>query len=86
MKPLDFVKIKTDDKEVSSAIGIITECNTTSASVEWIGDSTKLGLKTAWWFENELEVVDNLPRIISNSMAHPFGSNKKQGDYFFPKN
>lgn len=32
----------------------------------------------------ELEVIDNLPRIIANAMAHPFGDNKEQGDEFFP--
>ena len=64
------------------AVGIITETCGESANVEWIGDN--YGLYSAWWGAGELEVIDNLPRIIANAMAHPFGDNKEQGDEFFP--
>ena len=43
--------------------------------------------RNAWWkdADNELTLIDSIPRIISNMMAHPFGTNTKQGDKFYGK-
>lgn len=70
------------NKDRIKAIGIITETSGGAAVVHWIGEG--YGLYAAWWGADELEVIDNLPRIIANAMAHPFGNNKEQGDKFFP--
>ena len=42
--------------------------------------------RNAWWkdADNELALIDSIPRIISNMVANPFGTNAKQGDKFFP--
>lgn len=66
----------------TAAIGIITETDGLTASVSWIGES--YGLHNAWWDAKDLNVIDNLPRILSNNLAHPFGKNEKQGDLYFP--
>lgn len=74
--------IENELKQKSVAIGVITETDGKTASISWIGES--YGLHNAWWDINELEVIDNLPRILSNNLAHPFGRNTKQGTLFFP--
>jgi len=87
IKPLDFVRPKGD----TSAIGIITEISsfmTTEgvcyqASIQWIGGSDKL--HNAWWTENEIEVIDNLPVLLSKSLSHPFGNGEEYVDDCYPK-
>jgi hypothetical protein len=34
---------------------------------------------------NEIEVIDNLPRLLSRELAHPFGSGEKYIDNCYPK-
>ena len=74
MKPLDFIRTE------SGSIGIITEVSTNgdqhTASVEFLYPFQEL--KAAWWYEDEFEVIDNLPDILARSMKHPFGSNSLQ--------
>lgn len=66
----------------SKCVGIVTEVSKNGdCSVSWIGNSP---IKCAWWSEKELEVVDNLPNLLSRNMAHPFGSNKDMPDKIFP--
>lgn len=78
-------EIMKKEKEIKlrSAIGMVTE-GVGSCSVTWLNGAEGLSLKTAWWCEDELVVVDNMPRILANAMAHPFGSNTKQGNSLFP--
>jgi len=74
MKPLDFVKTKKGN------VGMITEVSTSgnvlSASVEFLG--TFKGEKSAWWYEDEFEIIDNLPDLISRELKHPFGEGSLQ--------
>lgn len=88
IKPLDFVR----PKERVNKVGMITELSSFingkneiyyQASIEWIGGSD--GLKTAWWGMNEIEVIDNLPRLLSRELAHPFGNGKQYVDSCYPK-
>lgn len=87
LKPLDFVRPNIKKNK----IGIITEissniCNDKiyySASIEWIGGNNEL--KTAWWDEDEIKVVDSLPRLLSRELCHAFGTGKKYIDMCFPK-
>lgn len=87
IKPLDFVSPVND----STVIGMITEINSNtyssgikySASITWIGNSK--GLHNAWWLEDEIVVVDSLPRILATKLAHPFGGGKEYVDQAFPK-
>lgn len=79
MKPLDFVKAKN----IPNLIGIITETkNNQTHSVSWIGGSLN-GLRTAWWKEEELDLIDNLPNLLCREMAHPFGNNKNSADFYY---
>lgn len=75
MKPLDFVKIK------NGSIGMITEVyidanGTYSASIEFLKPITNE--KTAWWDEDEFEIIDNLPDLLSRNLCHPMGNNSYQ--------
>lgn len=83
MKPLDFVRPK--DQKDFKCVGIVIETNSERGSVAWLGKEHK-GLKTAWWSKDELDIIDNLPRVLSNNLAHPFGCNTSQGDNYFPIN
>lgn len=73
-KPLDFVKTKCGN------IGIVSEVNESqpdywTCSVDFIEPNTDL--KSAWWTCDEIEVVNNLPRMLSLRLCHPFGSGKE---------
>ena len=74
----DQEKQERDDKR--NNIGLVTETNGTAASVDWLVEGT--GLKNAWWVESDLEVINNLPALLSNRLAHPFGGNTNQGDQY----
>jgi hypothetical protein len=88
LKPLDFIR----PNEKLNKVGMITEISTWlrsdgttqyTASVEWLGGSD--GLKSAWWLEQELVVIDNLARLLSRELAHPFGNGKQYIDDCYPK-
>jgi hypothetical protein len=90
IKPLDFVR----PIRYPEAIGMITEIGsftntkggtTYQASIEWL-DKGNHYLPTAWWQHQELEVVDNLSRLLSRSTVHPFGNGKEYIDECYPKN
>ena len=82
IKPLDLVKY-------NDHVGLVTEVGefiskggkVYQASIEWIG---KTHGKTAWWQEQELEIIDNLPNLLSRELRHPFSSNKKYEENIFP--
>lgn len=90
-RPLDFVS----PVDHPDCIGIVTEVTSNmysentylySASVTWLGNIPKSkGLKSAWWLETSLILVDSLPRILLKTMAHPFGHGAKYIDKAFPK-
>jgi len=66
MKPLDFIKTK------SGNVGIINTVKKTqgvcSASIIFLG--TFEGEKIAWWKEDEFEVIDNLPDLLSKNLSN----------------
>jgi hypothetical protein len=79
MKPLDFIKTP------SGNIGMITEVSTIqgvhSASVEFLNtfNEDRFNLeKNSWWSENEFEIIDNLPDLLSRKLSHPFGNKSLQ--------
>ncbi len=44
------------------------------------------GEHNAWWFSEDLEILGNLPELISKAMAHPFSSHKHTaGDCYKPQ-
>jgi hypothetical protein len=53
------------------------------ASIEWIGGSS--GLKSAWWTESEVIVLDSLPRLLVRELGHPFGQGKRYDEKQYPK-
>ena len=84
LKPFDIVtpneywlKHNPNSNEYKNMCGIVTETDGEQAYVDWFGKSY---LYVAWWSYKELKIIDNAMRIITNSLAHPFGDNTKQGD------
>ena len=57
----------------------------TEASITFIGDGNPTKEKNAWWQENELVVLDNLPSLLSRNLAHPMGNGKKMAMKAYPK-
>lgn len=87
IRPLDFVRPKSKP----NAIGMVTEISsfentnggiTFQASIKWIGGSN--GLPTAWWQIQQLDIVDNLARLLMRELAHPFGTGKEYIDRCYP--
>ena len=80
LQPLDIVKTP------GGGLAIVTEvCDDGYISIDYLNDCNPQNEKNSWWTKNDgLVLVDRLPRVISNALAHPFGSNKEQGDVFFP--
>ena len=68
--------------DYENIVGIITETGGLEASVDWF-NATGVSVKNAWFSLEELEIIGNAMVSICNSMAHPFGSHKNQGEYFY---
>ena len=85
-KPLDIVRTPGKGiaivQEVSAIEGGL---NGFQVSIEFFRGCNPAKERDAWWEDKngELILIDSLPRIISNMIAHPFGSSTKQGDKFF---
>jgi len=77
IKPLDIVRTPL------GGIAMVTEYGSSGASIDYLGGGNPTGEKSAWWHGEDLTVLDSIPRLLANAMAHPFGQNKKQGDVFF---
>jgi len=79
MKALDIVKTPL------GGIGWITETNSsgTEASVKFFNTCNVAEEKSAWWNENELLIIDSIPRTIAMATAHPFGNGRKDVELFF---
>lgn len=84
-KPLDVVRTPKGD------IGIVTETDGITASVDFIKGCDDHYEYSAWWNHLDnckasnredghdgLVVIDSLLRILMNNMAHPFGGHTKQ--------
>jgi hypothetical protein len=41
--------------------------------------------KNAWWYRDELEVVNSLPYLLANNLPHPFGRGRADVEIFFGK-
>lgn len=90
MKPLDIVLTP------NGFIAMVTEVGTREtrqgiiwvASINYLKGQPNAGQqKSAWWDEGDgLVVLDSLPNLLASALHHPFGSNKDQGDRFFPIN
>jgi len=83
IKPLDFVKY-------DNHIGIVTEVSEFlsteqkiiySASIAWIGKTLN---QSAWWQESSLQIIDNLPNLLTRKLRHPFSSGKKYEEDLYP--
>lgn len=60
-------------------IGMITETikQGSEASITFLLNDKKTGEKNAWWDVGELEIIDDIPRLLAESMQHPFNSRKE---------
>lgn len=77
MRPLDIVRTP------GGGIAVITETNGVTASIDYITGCNPKEEHNAWWNVKDLKVLDSIPAMLANRMAHPFGDNKKQGTKFF---
>jgi len=82
MKPLDFVKTQKGN------IALITEIEyfdgISQASIEFLEGN--VNERSAWWYENELEVINSLPLILSLSLCHQSGQGRENAENSFPLN
>jgi hypothetical protein len=78
MKPLDIV---TTPK---GAVAVVTETDGHKARIAYIRGLDKKRQHNAWWSENELDVIDSIPRILADELSAPGGSGFQAGDQFFP--
>jgi hypothetical protein len=96
MKPFDIVKptykyikneplIEVEDYGKAKEVVGIVVCVSKSgneAAVSWFGtDNLSQAFKVAWFEEDEIEVIDNLPRVFANQFDYP---HYNQGNVFFP--
>lgn len=79
MKALDIVRTP------NGGIAFVTETNYNgkSASINYIGDLNIGNERNAWWDEQELTVIDSIPRMIAMATAHPFGIGKRDVEELF---
>jgi hypothetical protein len=81
VRPLDFVQTRM------GSIALVTETHPPGnglprqASISFIGPSQ--GEKSAWWDEDDLEVIDSLPRLLAAATLHPFGHGRADVETFF---
>ena len=82
MKALDIVRTP------KGGIAFVTETNDGGeiASIDYINGCNPGNEHNAWWRENELEVLDSIPRLIANATYHPFGTGEKDVKKFFKLN
>lgn len=82
MKPLDFVKTPNGN------VAMVVETNSVAADgyrtavIAFVGRNVD-NERLAWWGENELVVIDNLPRLLAHNMSHPFGTGKSDVKIFY---
>lgn len=82
MKALDIIKTLT------GSIGFIKETDTggQQAKVIFIKGLNEKKERSEWWSENELKVIDSIPRLIAMAMCHPDGDGKEDVKQFFKIN
>lgn len=73
MKPLDFIVTKARN------VGMITEvCDEDGHEAAVVFLNTFEGEKEAWWSEDEFEIIDSLPDLLSRKLASPFSEDSVQ--------
>lgn len=78
MRALDFVLTPNG----STAIIKETVDNGERANIKYINPNAT-DYKCAWWNSSELVVINSLPNILSQCIAHQFGRGSKDVDKFF---
>ncbi len=78
MKALDIVQTP------KGGIALVTETSHRGSKVAivWLGPHT--GERNAWWRDDELKVVNSLPRVLAKILAHPMGNGREDVERFFP--
>lgn len=79
MKALDIVRTP------KGGIAFITETNDNGkqASINYINGLNIGNEHNAWWDEEDLEVIDSIPRLIADATCHPFGRGAEDVKAFF---
>ena len=79
MKALDIVVTPKGN------VAYITETNDggKSASIMFINGLNDGTDHNAWWDEEELTVIDSIPRMLAMATAHPGGKGKHDVNIFF---
>ena len=83
MKPLDFVRTPQGALALVKEV-LEDELGNRSASVSFIGGGHPTKERNAWWRSGDLEIVDNLPQLLSREMSHPFGNGHLVAKTSFP--
>lgn len=79
MKPLDIVRTP------KGAYALVTETDGDETAIQFFARGPETDEKNAWWEpEDGLVVVDSIPRMLAEALAHPFGTNAKLADKHFP--
>lgn len=77
IRPLDIVRTP------KGMIAVVTETDGEQSSIRFFPNQEDSGEKNAWWDSADLHCLGSIVQVIANSLAHPFGSNREQGDTFF---
>ena len=95
MKPLDFVKTPKGNmaliKEINQGEFRINKGDNMAevktlkvAHIEFLGGGNHDEERNAWWYEDELEVIDNLASLLARNLVHPFGTGRSQALSEYP--
>ena len=84
MNPLDFVKTPKGNIAMITEVSLPTDnYPVIHCMIAFIGGGNPDGEKSGWWSEQDgLEIIDNLPSLLSRNMDHPFGT--KHNVLIFP--
>ena len=80
IRPLDLVLTP------QGAIALVTEVSGGlygNVAIEFIRRPKGTYEQSAWWKEEELDVLGSIPVVLANAVAHNMGTNRSQGEKFF---
>ena len=80
-----FTTVQDVKDVIKGGIAFITETNNNGkqANISYINNLNIGKEHNAWWNEDELEVIDSIPRLIADATCHPFGKGSEDVKKFF---
>ena len=77
LRPLDIVRTP------KGAIALVTETNGYTCCIAFFPHQVTTYEKNAWWENGQLKVLGSIPVMLANAVAHPLGTNQRQGNIYF---